>query len=103
MKRILTLLILCAMVCALSCAYAAGATVRTFTPFADMDFAAQAYNDLIGAWEQETGNFVEDYSGAMDETWLAQLSEMALLGNADVVVLPVGSGLTGWACALSPR
>lgn len=95
MKRILTLLILCAMVCALSCAYAAGATVRTFTPFADMDFAAQAYNDLIGAWEQETGNFVEDYSGAMDETWLAQLSEVAMLGKADVAILPVGSGLTG--------
>ena len=95
MKKCITLLLLCAMVCMTSCAYAAGATVRTFTPFADMDFAAQAYNDLIGAWEQETGNFAEDYSGAMDEVWLEQLSEMTLLGKADVVVLPVGSGLTG--------
>lgn len=95
MKKILTLLILCAMVCALSCACASGVTVRTFTPFADMDFAAQAYNDLIGAWEEETGNFVEDYSGSMDEAWLGQLKDMVQLGKADVVILPVGSGLTG--------
>lgn len=93
MKRTMTLILLCAMVCASSLALAAGTTIRTFTPFADMDFAAQAYNDLIGEWEQETGNFVEDYSGAMDEIWLAQLKEMA--GQADVVILPVGSGLTG--------
>ncbi|MBR5288134.1 MAG: extracellular solute-binding protein [Clostridia bacterium] len=95
MKRILTLFILLAMVCVISCACAVGATVRVFTPFADMDFAAQAYNDLIGQWETETGNFVEDYSGAMDEVWLTQLKEMARSGEADVLVLPVGSGLTG--------
>lgn len=92
MKRTMTLILLCAMVCASSLAMAAGMTIRTFTPFADMDFAAQAYNDLIGEWEQETGNFVEDYSGAMDELWLAQLAEMA--GQTDIVILPVGSGLT---------
>lgn len=92
MKRTMTLILLCAMVCASSLAMAAGMTIRTFTPFADMDFAAQAYNDLIGEWEQETGNFVEDYSGAMDELWLAQLKEMA--EQADIVILPVGSGLT---------
>lgn len=95
MKRLITLLLLCAMVCALSCAHASGATVRAFTPFADMDFAAQAYNDLIGQWEAETGNFVEDYSGAMDEVFIEQLREMAQSGEADVVVIPVGSGLTG--------
>ena len=94
MKKMITLLLLCAMACTSSLAMAAGVTLRTFTPFADMDFAAQAYNDLIGAWETETGNFIQDYSGSMDEEWMAQLREMAASGEADVVVLPVGSGLT---------
>lgn len=95
MKRTMTLLLLLALVCASSLALAAGVTIKTFTPFADMDFAAQAYNDLIGEWEEETGNFVEDYSGAMDEIWLAQVKDMAAAGQADVVILPVGSNLTG--------
>jgi len=95
MKRIITLLLLCAMACTCPVALAAGVTVTTFTPFADMDFAAQAYNDLIGEWEAETGNFVRDFSGSMDEMWLGQLSEMAASGEADIVIVPVGSGLTG--------
>lgn len=33
----------------------AGVTLRTFTPFADMDLAAQSYMDLITAWETESG------------------------------------------------
>lgn len=94
MKKIFSLLLLCAMVCACSFAQAAGVTIRTFTPFADMDFAAQSYMDFITAWEEETGNFVQDYSGAADEAWLAQLRTMAASGEADIVIVPVGSGLT---------
>ena len=75
-------------------ALAAGVTLRAFTPFADVDFAAQGYNDLITAWENETGNVLEDYSGAMDEMWMAEMTEMVVSGGADVVVLPLGSGLT---------
>lgn len=94
MKKTIALLLLCAMACTCASAMAAGVTLRTFTPFADMDFAAQAYMDLITAWENETGNFVQDDSGAADEAWLDQLKGMAAIGEADVVVLPVGSGLT---------
>ena len=75
-------------------AMAAGVTLRTFTPFADVDFAAQGYMDMITAWEEETGNVVEDYSGVMDESWMQTLRSMLASGEADVVVLPVGSGLT---------
>ena len=32
-------------------ALASGVTLRTFTPFADADFAAQAYMDAVTAWE----------------------------------------------------
>ncbi|MBQ2991320.1 MAG: extracellular solute-binding protein [Clostridia bacterium] len=73
---------------------AAGVTLHVLTPFADMDFAAQGYMDMITAWESETGNVVEDYSGLPDEALMAQLGELIESGAADVVVLPVGSGLT---------
>ena len=82
------------MLCVFSGAMAAGVTLRTFTPFADVDFAAQSYMDMITAWEEETGNVVEDYSGVMDDAWMASLKEMLESGEADVVVLPAGSGLT---------
>jgi len=84
----------CMLALGAATAQAAGVTLRTFTPFADVDFAAQGYMDMITAWEEETGNIVEDYSGAMDEGWMAQMREMIARGEADVVVLPVGSGLT---------
>lgn len=80
----------------LSCfaATALGATLNTFTPFADVDFAAQAYMDLITAWEAESGNMVSDYSGLVDESWLSQLRELVAAGEADLLIMPVGSGLT---------
>ncbi len=94
MKRWMTAL-LCAtlMVWSVSGALAAGTTLHIFTPFADMDFAAQAYMDLVTAWEEETGNVAEDYSGALDEAWMEQLRSLIASGEADVVVLPVASGL----------
>lgn len=76
-------------------ALAAGTTVTTFTPFADMDFAAQGYMDIVTAWEEETGNIVEDYSGLQDDLFLQQMTDMVSGGKADIVVVPVGSGLTG--------
>ena len=57
-------------------ALAAGTTVTTFTPFADMDFAAQGYMDIVTAWEEETGNIVEDYSGLQDDLFLQQMTAM---------------------------
>lgn len=89
-----TALLLCVMMCAAVPAFAQGVNIAAFTPFADMDFAAQAYMDLITAWEEETGNFVTDYSGAADEDWLDQLLSVVSSGAADVVILPAGSGLT---------
>ena len=84
----------CMLLLGAATAQAAGVTLRTFTPFADVDFAAQGYMDMITLWEEETGNIVEDYSGAMDEDWMAAMRQMIARGEADVVVLPVGTGLT---------
>ena len=68
MKKWTTVLLAVWMLALCACgALASGVTLRTFTPFADVDFAAQSYNDLITAWESESGNVVEDFSGAMDE------------------------------------
>lgn len=94
MRKLMAVLLALLMCLAASQAFAAGVTLRTFTPFADMDFAAQGYMDMITAWEEETGNLVEDYSGAQDEEWMAQLRAMIASGEADVVVVPLYSGLT---------
>lgn len=93
MKKWMAAMLVCLL--ALPCgALAAGTTLRVYTPFADVDFAAQAYMDMITAWEAETGNIVEDYSGVTDEGFMAELSKMLASGEADVAVLPVGSGFT---------
>lgn len=93
-KLMICMVSLCLLLGASCGAMAAGVTLRTFTPFADMDYAAQSYMDMITAWEEETGNVVEDYSGLMDEMWFENLKDMVASGEADIVVLPVGSGLT---------
>lgn len=95
MRKTLLCALLAAALCLACCgALAAGATVRTLTPFADVDFAAQAYMDIVTAWEEATGNLVEDYSGLTDEGWLSRMLAMAEAGEADLLVVPVGSGLT---------
>ena len=93
-KRISGLMALVCLLAAAASALAAGTTVTTFTPFADMDFAARGYMDLITAWEDETGNMVEDYSGLEDDLLMEQMQEMVTAGKADLVVVPLGSGLT---------
>lgn len=93
-KMTVLLLALCLLAAGASCALAAGTTLRVFTPFADVDFAAQSYMDMITAWEKESGNMVEDFSGIMDEIWLGQMRDAVDSGEADVVVLPLGSGLS---------
>lgn len=94
MKRIIFACVLLTLALCAGTALGAGATLRVFTPFADMDMAAQSYMDMITAWEAETGNVVEDYSGLADDGWMETMLSMARAGEADVVVLPLGSGLT---------
>ena len=89
-KWILTMMAALLMTALCGNALASGVTLRVFTPFADADMAAQAYMDAVTAWENETGNLVEDYSGTQDEMWLDQLMTMLDAGEADVVIVPVG-------------
>ena len=93
-KRIAFVAVLLVMTLCAACALGSGVTLRVFTPFADMDAAAQSYMDMITAWEEETGNVVEDYSGLMDDAWMETMLSMVRAGAADVVVLPMDTGLT---------
>lgn len=93
-KRIAFVCVLAAMLLCAASALGAGVTLRVFTPFADMDMAAQSYMDMITDWENATGNVVEDYSGLTDDGWMETMLSMVRSGEADIVVLPVGTGLT---------
>lgn len=89
MKRILSLLMaLCLLLPA--GAMADGMTVSSTSPFSDYDFAAQIYVDALAAWEQETGNMVEDSSALPDENWMSAVKEGLNGGTLDVVFYPTG-------------
>lgn len=93
-KWVICLLSVCLLMAACAGASASGVTLSTFTPFADMDFAAQSYMDIITAWEAKTGNVVEDYSGVTDEIWTGKMREMVEAGDADILIIPMGMGFT---------
>ena len=86
------LLLLC-LALALAPVLSTAAVLRVYTPFADMDPGAQGWEELVRAWEEETGNACEDYSALQDEPWFEALRRAVGAGEADLVVLPVGSGL----------
>ena len=94
-KWILTMMTALLLTAVCGSALASGVTLRVFTPFADEDIAAQAYMDAVTAWENETGNLVEDYSGTQDEMWLDQLRIMLDEDEVDVIVVPVGVPIDG--------
>ena len=62
------LLLLC-LALALAPVLSTAAVLRVYTPFADMDPGAQGWEELVRAWEEETGNACEDYSALQDEPW----------------------------------
>ena len=70
--RRFTMALLCAALALLPAA-AGAATLRVYTPFADMDAGAQGWEEIVRAWEAETGNTCEDYSGQQDEQWMDAL------------------------------
>ena len=97
-KRIVFVCVLLVMTLCAACALGAGVTLRVFTPFADMDAAAQSYMDMITAWEEETGNVVEDYSGLMDDAWMETMLSMVrevVFGVGFALLLPRFFGLDG--------
>ncbi len=92
MKRLLFLLMLLSLMMPHT-VLCAGDTVTAFTPFADVDFAAQAYIDIVDHWEQQTGNTLDDWSGLQDSAWMDVLASSVEKGDADVVIVPSGVAL----------
>ena len=83
MRRWLTLA-LALMLMTTACAE--GATLRTMSCFAGDDAAAVSYVELLRAYEEQTGNVVEDDSATSDEGWKSRvLSEFAVGNEPDVL------------------
>ena len=68
MKK-LFILSLCLLLLAAPLSAQAGVTLRTTSNLFAIEEVAQVYMDALLAWEQATGNTVEDYSGLPDEIW----------------------------------
>jgi len=66
LRRMLALLLLCCLPCA---ATAEGLTLYTASSFAGADTAAEAYVELLKAFEEETGCSIVDSSATSDESW----------------------------------
>ena len=82
MKRLLIIL----LSLLLPVASAEGVTLRTVSCFAGEDAAAGAYVELLHAYEEQTGNRVEDDSATSDEGWKTRvLSDFAVGNEPDVL------------------
>ena len=87
------LLALAAMLALTACAAAQGVTLRTVSCFAGEDAAAIAYVELLRAYEEQTGNVVEDDSATSDESWKSRvLSDFAVGNEPDVLFFFACSG-----------
>lgn len=92
MKRTMLFVIVLAILAA-SGALAEGVTLRTVSCFAGEDVAAVAYAELLRAYEEQTGNVVEDASATSDESWKARvLSDFAVGNEPDVLFFFACSG-----------
>ncbi len=90
MKRQLAVLLAGAMLCgtfaAPMMAGAEGAELNVTTTFAGEDSNAQNFKDAVAAWEETTGNKVNDASATSDETFKSRV-EMDFQTGADPDVL----------------
>ncbi|MBR6707772.1 MAG: carbohydrate ABC transporter substrate-binding protein [Clostridia bacterium] len=69
MRRWICLMTTLLVLMGASAALGEGVTLRTVSSFAGADAAAEAYVDILKAYEAETGNTVLDTSAVSDEAW----------------------------------
>ena len=79
MKRLLILML--SFLLSAAGASAEGVTLRTVSCFAGEDAAAGAYVELLHAYEEQTGNRVEDDSATSDEGWKTRVLSDFAVGN----------------------
>jgi len=87
MRKILSFLISLVMLLSLSSlSLAEGVTLKTVSTFAGTDAAAETYVALLKAWEEKTGNKIEDASSTGDEVFKAGvLNDFAAGNEADLL------------------
>lgn len=87
MKRFLALALLTILAVSIAIpSLAEGVTLKTVSIFAGSDAAAGEYEALLAAWQEKTGNKVEDFSDTSDETWKNNvLNDFAAGNEADVL------------------
>lgn len=85
MKRLLITLIAMVLLIALPVSGLAGVTVRTSSNLFGVASVAQLYMDTLVAWENATGNTVEDYSGLPDDMWRTMVPQDLANGIYDVL------------------
>ena len=78
MRRLLALLLLLTLPAG---AMAEGITLRTASCFAGTDASAEAYVELLKAFEEQTGCVIEDASAASDESWKTSVLYDFAAGN----------------------
>lgn len=81
MKKILATMLAAVLALSMAGGAMAEVTLRTTSTFAGTDAGAQAYVDLLNAWEEETGNKVDDASATSDEAWKAGVQNDFAAGN----------------------
>ena len=94
MRRIRLMSVLTAVMMLLPCGTrAGGVTLRTASSFAGADTAAEAYVDILKAYEARSGNVVLDTSAVSDETWKAGvLSDFAAGNEPDILFFFAAGG-----------
>ncbi|MBR6185439.1 MAG: carbohydrate ABC transporter substrate-binding protein [Clostridia bacterium] len=88
-RGLIAALLLCLL---LSGARAEGVVLRTVSSFAGADTAAEAYVDILEAYEAETGNTVIDVSAASDEGWKTGVLNDFAAGNEPDVLFFFAAG-----------
>ncbi|NLD83699.1 MAG: ABC transporter substrate-binding protein, partial [Clostridiales bacterium] len=84
--------LLLAVLLTLSGACAEGVTLRTVSSFAGADTAADAYVDILKAYEAESGNVVLDASAVSDEAWKTGVLNDFAAGNEPDILFFFGAG-----------
>ncbi len=69
-----------------------GVTLRTVSSFAGADSAAEAYVDILKAYEAETGNIVLDASAVSDEAWKTGVLQDFAAGNEPDILFFFAAG-----------
>ena len=91
MKRLGIISILLAFLLAFSSS-ASALTLRTVSTFAGADTAAEAYIDILKAYEAESGNTVIDASAVSDEAWKTGVLNDFAAGNEPDILFFFGAG-----------